>query len=462
MCKLLIILSMTMTGVAVSSTTDEHDEVCLLSLRANMTSALQLSTSLKAKSLQRVANLESQSTAMKSRQEESAKWSKSNSEFKSKLMEMKSDGSQKEVRKDASPFGPQAPPPGMPQSRAPTVDDSGVRITTDAKEITTFILDQMDSKDTCFSRLMESKRTIDGIGSKVLQISDEIEAEQSIIEGNDAIITNALAELRRSEEILEADQAECQRQYEEAWAAIQGKRDEITELEQIANPGVRSAIAHEMNVEDYVKSHITKMEDKFRNVSYDALENQGLIEINKENCQRVVNFLNARTATKKGDDDETTDQLVARIKYSSVDCDAGRELLQTAFSEAYVEIKKLIQEEEAEATAALEQCNTRAQNDHDERASVQQDKIKQCTADITAARDTISELQPLLNNGKDETQRMTQHIETLKRMCTVDEDVTEHLKAVRRLIMSLESCPGRNDFKLMIPGGRGAQKELQR
>jgi len=334
----------------------------------------------------------------------------------------------------------------------PTVTDSGVRITTDTAEIDEFIFDQMASKDTCTSKMMEAKRSVDGVAAKVMQLSDEIEAENAIIVAQTEVSHRLIDGLDESEAQEAEDLAACQKTYEEAWAALNGKRNEIVELEQIANPSVRSSIAHDMDVEAYVNKHIDKMESRFRNTSMEAISG---IQITEENCKRVVDFLNARQAP-----DEVEK---AGIKYSVFDCTAARQRLQDEFTEAYIEISKLIKDGEDAATSEKDRCDLTAKNAEDERSSQIELQISRCTADITAAKDTIHELEPLLENGKEETRKLEDYLErTLSRMCKEDDNVTEHLKAVRRLIMSLERCPGRNDFKLMIPGQHKENKKIQR
>merc|ERR1719321_420865 len=183
------------------------------------------------------------------------------------------------------------------------------------------------------------------------------------------------------------------------------------------------------------------------------MEALSAIAITEENCKRVVDFLNARAA---GPYDEVEK---AGIKYSVIDCTAARQRLQDEFTEAYIEISKLISDGEAAANSEKERCDMTARNEEDERSSQLDLQIARCTADITAAKDTIHELEPLLNNGHEETAYLEK---TLAKMCKEDENVTEHLKAVRRLIMSLEKCPGRNDFKLMIPGRHKENQALKR
>merc|ERR1719197_2358374 len=380
---------------------------------------------------------------------EAGQWSKSNAELKHqlKLMAVSSAGAQEQM--DSSGKETDGAEVDSADGAPPTVSDSGVRITTDTEEIDDFILDQMSSVDTCTSKMMEAKRSLDGVAAKVVQLSDEIEAEQSIINSQKMVVDNAITQLEESEAQEEADLAACQKTFEEQWAALDGKRNEIVELEQIARPSVRSSIAHDMDVEAYVNKHIDKMEARFRNTSMEAMSE---IQITEKYCKRVVDFLNQNQPEEK-----------AGIKYSVVDCTAARQRLQDEFTEAYIEITKLITDGEAAATSEKERCDLTAKNDEDERSSQLNLQIARCTADITAAKDTIHELEPLLNNGKDETEAMEKYLEkTLRKMCKEDENVTEHLKAVRRLIMSLEKCPGRNDFKLMIPGQHKEGEKLKR
>merc|ERR1719298_47066 len=95
----------------------------------------------------------------------------------------------------------------------PSVSDSGVRLTTDTEEIDDFILDQMVSKDTCTSKMMEAKRTIDGVAAKVVQLSDEIAAEQSIINSQKMVVDHAIEQLEASEQQEQEDLAACQTAY---------------------------------------------------------------------------------------------------------------------------------------------------------------------------------------------------------------------------------------------------------
>lgn len=47
------------------------------------------------------------------------------------------------------------------------------------------------------------------------------------------------------------------------------------------------------------------------------------------------------------------------------------------------------------------------------------------------------------------------HLQDISSTCEETEHVTEHLKKVRDLLKSLQECPGRDDFRLRVPGDAG-------
>merc|ERR1712224_325232 len=96
-------------------------------------------------------------------------------------------------------------------------------------------------------------------------------------------------------------------------------------------------------------------------------------------------------------------------------------------------------------------CYDEAKDVHNTKhATITQD-IKDSTRSIQMAKDVISALQPLLDNAQLEAEILALHIQGLKNDCNVDTAVSDHLKTVRRLIQSLNECPGRNYFRLTVP-----------
>lgn len=63
----------------------------------------------------------------------------------------------------------------------------------------------------------------------------------------------------------------------------------------------------------------------------------------------------------------------------------------------------------------------------------------------------INGLTPRLQDASRAAAKMDQHLKRVKAECEVSGEVSEHLLKVRKLIESLEACPGRNAFRLLLP-----------
>merc|ERR1719498_1992593 len=163
--------------------------------------------------------------------------------------------------------------------------------------------------------------------------------------------------------------------------------------------------------------------------------------MNATTCQGVVNYLNRLAEEKENNS----------TKYTALDCDAMRTVLQEEFTKSWEEISRLKQEGEHLAAENKDLCFDEAKDVHNTKhATITQD-IKDATRSIQMAKDVISALKPLLDNAKLEAEALALHIQSLKNDCNVDTAVSEHLKKVRQLIQSLDKCPGRNDFRLTVP-----------
>jgi len=301
-------------------------------------------------------------------------------------------------------------------------------LTKTTAEIDDFIADQVVSEDACHARILEAKRSLDGIEAKVLQLSEEVEGQESIIEANTLLLKEAVDKLAASEEQRVADLKVCDANFEAAMEIANAYSDEKTELEQIADPEVRSKVAMDLDYADVTDEHVKKVSEYFRqNVNF----------LQGQNCLRVVNFLNRN---------ETSG-----TKYSALDCDAAREVLQEEFSKSYVEIVKLLKNQLALAQNEKDDCVKLAESENAERVAAANADIKEATRNVEVAKDSLELLEPLLLNGQSEAEKLEAHILNLQDTCHVDANVTDHLKRVRSLIDSLLNCPGRNDFKLMVP-----------
>jgi len=365
-------------------------EVCLLSLRANMSSA--------------AARMFQSSQAVAKTHRKMQEWAQDHENIKSELL----------------------------QAREMSGTMQDVRAVTDDNEIDSFIEQQRQSTDTCFAKLLEARRTLDGVTEKVLRLDEEIVAQTEISNGNMMIIKDRFTASEEAAKDKEDSGKDCEEKYEQAIEDLQHYRDELAELRQIANPEVRSKVASDLDYKQLITQHIESVGSQF---------DSALIQMNATTCNRVVNYLNRRSEEKESN----------ATKYTALDCDAMREVLQDEFTKSWEEITRLKQEGENLAQEQKELCYDEAKDVHNTKhATITQD-IKDATRSIQMAKDVITALQPLLDNAKLEAEALALHIQSLKNDCNVDTDVSEHLKKVRRLIQSLNDCPGRNDFRLTVP-----------
>merc|ERR1719316_614280 len=143
---------------------------------------------------------------------------------------------------------------------------------------------------------------------------------------------------------------------------------------------------------------------------------------------------------------------ITKEKFVQLDCNEQREMLQKTFGEAYSSLMKIVELGEREAEEKKENCYGSAYAKDDQAQMSYQEKINKASAWIQAGKDVITVVLPILENARKEFAMLEDHIADLKENCEVDDNVTTHLKSVRKLIEQLDNCPGRNDFKLVIPG----------
>jgi len=396
-------------------------------------------------------------------------------------------------------------------------------------ELSKFIQAQEDSNEACHAKELEAKRTLDGIASKVLMLSDEVEGQEAVVEAQAQMVKDMLSKGARSAESKKAEHHECNVKYNESWDAIQRYRDEIIELHNIANPKLRSRIAHggldhHIDYAEEAEDHAENVRAFFRgeyqtndwegqvNVSavrqehgdfenadryqykthgqyaehghaaprrYGAGRAEGryaaaggryaLLEVGanssqasgeleraplSEDLKQPPSFISVEGCEhlkKFFSRDDPTDYITTE-KFSDLDCHAQREALQKTYSEAYLNLISLVETSEEETEMEKANCYGIAYNKDDNNQMGYQYKINKASAWIQAAKDVLTTILPILENAKKEFEMLEEHISRMKRTCVVDDDVTDHLRRVRKLIRSLDNCPGRNDFKLVIPG----------
>jgi uncharacterized protein YukE/predicted lactoylglutathione lyase len=309
-------------------------------------------------------------------------------------------------------------------------------LTHETLEMETFMAQQLASTDRCHAKILEARRTLDGVTAKVLQLSDEVEGQEAIIEANTLRIKGAIETSVNTGEQKEGDLAQCDTDYTKNMADLDNHREELLELKQIANPSVRSKVAHDVNYQELINQHTADVAAEF-DASL-AEPPASLLEMNASSCQGVVNYLNSKKSMNG-------------TKYTALDCNATREVLQEEYTTSWTAITELLQEGEAEARRVKDECIGTANMVYSSSQADTNGEMRDATRNIQMAKDVLSSINPLLENSRKESDALTSHLEILKDNCQLDDDVTNHLTRVRELIMSLEECPGRNDFRLEVP-----------
>eukprot|EP00746_Dinoflagellata_sp_MGD_P008407 gnl/MRDRNA2_/MRDRNA2_116827_c0_seq1.p1 gnl/MRDRNA2_/MRDRNA2_116827_c0~~gnl/MRDRNA2_/MRDRNA2_116827_c0_seq1.p1 ORF type:complete len:448 (+),score=111.37 gnl/MRDRNA2_/MRDRNA2_116827_c0_seq1:96-1439(+) len=308
-----------------------------------------------------------------------------------------------------------------------------------------FIEEQATSSSACSARLMESKRTLDGLLQDVKQVSVEIASHVTILETEMENLNITHMSIEAVETEMKQAFERCKKERADALKEVKQYSSELDELIQIAKPGVR--YQHSMKIANRSMDKLWK----------EAMLSNSTILIEKsdwkrDQCSAFINFArrhNYRLWTNMS-------KTQAPDKRA---CDEQREELQEAYTKSYLEVKNLLKEakdrtvdescfESASAKKAAEMVPLAAQRD-------------QSSGRIEYSAAAVAATEPVLALVDDRAERLREHIkEKLTPACKEAGLVTEVLQKVRELIISLSECPGHGDFRLQIPTGHeGETKE---
>eukprot|EP00746_Dinoflagellata_sp_MGD_P002044 gnl/MRDRNA2_/MRDRNA2_103945_c0_seq1.p1 gnl/MRDRNA2_/MRDRNA2_103945_c0~~gnl/MRDRNA2_/MRDRNA2_103945_c0_seq1.p1 ORF type:complete len:386 (+),score=104.47 gnl/MRDRNA2_/MRDRNA2_103945_c0_seq1:78-1235(+) len=297
-----------------------------------------------------------------------------------------------------------------------------------------FIKAQTDSSDHCSSRLMESKRVLDGILGDLRTLNKQVTSRQEVV-------TTETENLKITKESIKAVETEykksvkiCTEEVKDATEEFRTYERELDELKSIANPSLRINIAHSVKIaeEEMLESKSLLEESSDSDLSLVQ------VKLDKEMCKAFLDFT-ARHRHHKAIDDP-----------KKMDCDKQREQLQKAFEEAVIETRKL--KKGAKVRIQDKTCLEIAESKKGAELVPLVSQRDIAIEKVTVASEAIAALNPVLNLVKDRAEKLRIHIdETLTIECAEAEEASELLEHVRELILMLEECPGRNDFKLKIP-----------
>jgi hypothetical protein len=301
-----------------------------------------------------------------------------------------------------------------------------------------FIEAQTSSKDHCSARLMESKRVLDGILGNLRVLSKQVTSKEEVVETETENLKITKLSISAVTTEFTKQTKICKEEHNEAVQELKMYSSELDELLSIANPSVRINIAHSVKFQ--------KAELMESSSSSDLSLAQ--LKLDKKMCEAFVALTKRRTHRK----------MVADPKKS--DCDTQREELQKAFEEAYIETRELKGEAKLRTTdkTCFETAETMKTSELVPLITHREIAVEQ----ISSASQAIAAIDPVLNLVKEKAEKLRIHIdETLTLECADTEQASEVLERVRELILSLEECPGRNDFKLKIPAATKLEEEVE-
>jgi hypothetical protein len=363
-----------------------------------------------------------------------------------------------------------------------------------------FIEQQKRSSDSCYSKHLEVKRTLDGLHQKVDILSNEVTSNDAIMQAHAKITMDKNDEKTAADDKHQRDIEECDTIRDTDQKEVDQFQKELDELTNIANPDVRSKIKFETNMTAEIKEHVDTLkenweaeneghlsEEDHQRILSEALEgkagtgsgaagttcimssdcasgscvggvcsasmlqksdalaaiNQSFAEMNLTQCKKAAEFLQASSRVKS--------RLTAIESID--DCDRQRQQLQDEFADAFIQITKLRDSTAQRIEEAHEDCIALADGAKDETHERLDSNIQESTQAISRAQEILNSLNPLLIDAKKGLKKVQDHMAELEASCAKEDDVSEHLQRVRDLIMSLEKCPGRHDYQLQMPEG---------
>jgi len=312
-----------------------------------------------------------------------------------------------------------------------------------------FIEKQEESGDACSARLLEAKRALDGLLKELKTLETQIDSHEEVLETETENLNITDLAVEAVKTTHKEDMDDCEKKKQEAMDRVSKYEAELEELHQIAKPGVRY-------------EHVTKIPENVsllqhvawtQNVAWTKESCLAFAQLQKKMRKRVKLASNAsksaadpeednNNANNDDDDDDDSDK--------KLDCDAEREELQKAFTEAVITTRDLLK---------------KAQDDVADTSCVDDANAKKATAlvPLTAQREraasliesssaSLAALDPVMDLVDKRVEKLSNHIyDDLTPECAKAKEVSEALEKIRELIQMLEECPGRNNFKLKIP-----------
>jgi len=163
-----------------------------------------------------------------------------------------------------------------------------------------------------------------------------------------------------------------------------------------------------------------------------------------------------------GEDDDTEEESIFDTEKEKnpieLNCNQQREKLQKIFSKAYNSVKDLKKDakERSEDNTCQETANAK-------KASLLVPLVaqrEQAAARIEYSESALSALAPVLKQVESRVEKLQAYVnDKLTPECEEATEVSKYLQDVRDLIISLQNCPGRDDFTLKIPSDQDPESK---
>lgn len=328
-----------------------------------------------------------------------------------------------------------------------------------------FIKAQEGSDDACHSKQLEAKRSLDGLLHTVKELSAEIEAETAVVTGNTETLEDALDKKKEATDKKTQCNDVCDKKNKEDLKYELGKiQEELDEMKNIANPEVRSGVKFDVDYAAEAKK-AAEEERKKAAAAVGTLSEKDQAKVLKDQTGKTALLQtghqmvleNLAAVVMDAGKCQAFAAAVARVEeqhhlgLERSDCDDKRAELQKEFTKAYLAIADMYDRKNQEIKEELDACKEKCEGDFEEKDEVVKGQIKAATEAIAKAKDTLEDLEPMLEAAKKSLAKLREHVDKMEKSCEIGGDVSEHLKKIRELITALDECPGKNDFKLDIP-----------
>merc|ERR1719310_2527496 len=284
------------------------------------------------------------------------------------------------------------------------------------KDLAKSIAEQKSTDVACSARLLQAKRKLDALLKETKTLSMQVDGHEEVLETENENLNVTKMSIAAVESDYDAAIEECEKQKKEALKDLKQYSAELKELEQIANPTATYNTA--------------------------KIQQRSLLEIGaftREHCLAFVQFTQKHAG-----------RFSALKDVPKKACDEQREELQKAFTKAYKDLAALKKEakERSEDTTCFEDAKSEKMAKLVPLTAATQEAVKK----IEAATAAIASLEPILENLRERTDKLTHKIdEELVPECFEADEVSEMLTKIREMILALEECPGKGDFALTIP-----------